>query len=325
MRIRHLIPLLLAAPLGAFTLSACDTTTSLTELRHALPESDPERVALSGMYRDFAEAELAAYDWWSSKRFADKGLRVAQGGDVQPEDPREWAIPVTQRKELLRAREQLVAALTETARKAQPQMAASALFHYDCWVENTDEGWQEDEITSCRDRFYTSLTALQAPATAEAAPGPAALPGAEAPVALAEAAPATDSTDRPSLAPAPTPEDAGSPALPEVTTSMLLYFPFDEAVLESQLLPQVEGLVASLKANPGTHLVINGHADRAGTDTYNLDLSARRADYMRNLLIENGIAATRVTYYAFGESDPAIDTPDGVALRANRRVEIFIE
>ena len=106
MRTRHLIPLLLAAPLSVGILTACDTTSSLTQLRHVLPEGGPYEVALSGMYRDYAEAELAAYDWWSSKRFADKGLYVAEGKPVAPENPADWAIPLGARPELDRAREQ---------------------------------------------------------------------------------------------------------------------------------------------------------------------------------------------------------------------------
>jgi outer membrane protein OmpA-like peptidoglycan-associated protein len=105
----------------------------------------------------------------------------------------------------------------------------------------------------------------------------------------------------------------------------VLYFPFDSAHLEGAFLQQMQSLIASLRANPKAQLIINGHADRAGDDSYNLALSAKRAEYITNLLVKNGFSANRVTYYAFGETDPAIDTPDNVRERANRRVEIFLE
>jgi OOP family OmpA-OmpF porin len=353
MRTRHIIPLLIAAPLAFAGLTACDTTTSLTELRQILPKDDPYAVALSGMYRDYAEAELTAYDWWSSKRFADKGLMVARGEQVEPENPADWAISPQARPELDRARTSLMEALASPAKAAHPQAAASALFHYDCWVENLDDGWQESDIASCRDHFFASLTALQAdnpplpagegrgegsengktPQASSPHPTPG---GEEISPDSTDALPTGATTDNsePSeseetTAPteiAPTPEASETPSpMPEVASSMVLYFPFDDAVLESKLLPEVEGLIASLKAHPETTLVINGHADRAGTDQYNLALSAHRAEYMRKLLIKNGIDPKRVEYYAFGESDPAIPTPDGERLRANRRVEIFLE
>ncbi len=277
----------LLAPLFILlALCACDTTASLKELRHATPSADPYYAALSEHYREYAEQQVVNYDWWSSKYFADKGLIVAYGHEVLPEKPEDWGLSQQEITELNQARRALIRALTDNTKKTQPKQAASAVFHYDCWIENLDDGWQIDKIEACRDRFFSALHALENTGSDKAAPPP------------------------------PT---------PTITSSSVLYFPFDRDILEGEFLTQMEGLVASLKNNPNAQLVINGHADRAGDDNYNLELSARRAEYIRSLLIKAGLDPKRVHYFAFGESDPAIETDDDVRERANRRVEIFIE
>lgn len=273
--------------LALVALSACDTTASLKELRHATPSADPYYAALSEHYREYAEQQVVNYDWWSSKTFADKGLIVAYGHEVLPEKPEDWGLSKQEIKELNPARAALLRALTDNAKKIQPKQAASAVFHFDCWIENLDDGWQIDKIEACRDKFFTALHALEDTGSDKAAAPP--------------------------------------PPTPTITSSSVLYFPFDRDVLEGEFLTQMEGLVASLKNSPDAQLVINGHADRAGDDNYNLELSARRAEYIRALLIKAGLDPKRVHYFAFGESDPAIVTDDDVRERANRRVEIFIE
>jgi hypothetical protein len=66
-------------------------------------------------------------------------------------------------------------------------------------------------------------------------------------------------------------------------------------------------------------------ADRVGSEQYNLDLSQRRARFVVGALKQAGISEQLLKYFAFGESDPAVPTEDGVAEPRNRRVEIFIE
>lgn len=111
-----------------------------------------------------------------------------------------------------------------------------------------------------------------------------------------------------------------------LSTSYLLYFPWDEAQLEGMALAELSDIAAMLRQQPTPYqLVINGHADRSGGNDYNLSLSQRRADFILDYLTQRGVPASRIEYYAFGESDPRVPTPDGIRQRANRRVELFIE
>jgi OOP family OmpA-OmpF porin len=299
---RHAALLLIfGAPLA--WVGGCDTTTSLRQLE-ATPRPPTEyHASLAEAYRIYAEQELAKYDWWSSKYFADKGLKAANGADVAPEHPSDWPLGDA-RPAFQRARKQLVAQLSDQAKADQPALAAAAVFSYDCWIENQSEGWQDEEINGCRRGFYSALNRLK-----EGPPTPPPL--------------------QPELKPEPEtlipPPPPASEPPPPVASSMLLYFPFDGAALDVTMLAQLSALIDSVKTHPDTQIVINGHADRAGTDAYNLELSAKRAEFIQKSLLAAGVDPKRIQYFAFGETDPAVPTGDNTREDANRRVEIFIE
>lgn len=271
-------------------LCACDTTASLVRLRDTAPSGSAYGVALAGRYRDYSELLLARYDWWSSKYFADKGLMITEGFEPPPEDPKDWNISKGELPELEKARASLLEIVNDDTKRTKPKLSAHAVASYDCCVESMDDGWQNPRIERCRDALFTALTKLSARRAKEAPKEPA--------------------------------DAEGNPL---ISSSLVLYFPFDSSHLEGEFLKQMQSLIESLKANPKAQLVINGHADRAGKDAYNLALSARRAEYVKSLLVGAGVSPDRVEYYAFGESDPAVATGDEVREPANRRVEIFLE
>lgn len=66
-------------------------------------------------------------------------------------------------------------------------------------------------------------------------------------------------------------------------------------------------------------IVVEGHTSRAGDEVANVDLSRRRAHAVRQVLIEQGVAAERIATKAYGESRPAAFTPDGAAEALNER------
>ncbi len=78
--------------------------------------------------------------------------------------------------------------------------------------------------------------------------------------------------------------------------------------------------------NETTEAVISeGHTDGKGTDAYNMGLSRRRANSVKQYLVRNGIAASRIRTEGYGESRPVAsnETDDGRA--QNRRVELHLE
>lgn len=83
-------------------------------------------------------------------------------------------------------------------------------------------------------------------------------------------------------------------------------------------------LVTILKDQPQRSIRIDGYTDSSGTESYNLDLSQRRADAVRDFLIENGISPRRITARGYGEGDPVASNATLAGRRENRRVEVIV-
>jgi OOP family OmpA-OmpF porin len=73
----------------------------------------------------------------------------------------------------------------------------------------------------------------------------------------------------------------------------------------------------------GIHWSVTGHADRAGSENYNMALSLRRANAVRQALIARGVSPDSITVAGRGESEPTVPTADSVKEQANRRVMII--
>ena len=86
----------------------------------------------------------------------------------------------------------------------------------------------------------------------------------------------------------------------------------------------LEGLVNTLKGQPGLRLEVSGHTDDQGAQDYNLWLSKRRAEAVRAFLIEQGIAAERLTAEGYGEFKPLADNSTEDGRDTNRRVELKV-
>jgi OOP family OmpA-OmpF porin len=106
-----------------------------------------------------------------------------------------------------------------------------------------------------------------------------------------------------------------------VSITLDVKFDFDKAVVKPQYRAEVQKAADFLSAHPGSSAVVEGHTDSRGADDYNLRLSQRRADAVRDYLVSQfGVNASRVQAVGYGESRP-IATNDTDAGRAeNRRV-----
>lgn len=103
-----------------------------------------------------------------------------------------------------------------------------------------------------------------------------------------------------------------------------ILFAFSKSDLSDSAKMNLDNLATILKKNPNTNIEIQGHTDSRGTEEYNMGLSLRRANSVRDYLISQGIDPSRMTVKGYGETAPAYsnDTPEGMA--QNRRVEFLI-
>lgn len=103
-----------------------------------------------------------------------------------------------------------------------------------------------------------------------------------------------------------------------------IQFDTDEATIRPDSTPTLQQMATFLSANPTLDVVIVGHTDNQGEMAYNLGLSNRRADAVRNVLIsDHGIAADRMSHAGAGFLAPVATNTTDAGRALNRRVEII--
>ena len=113
---------------------------------------------------------------------------------------------------------------------------------------------------------------------------------------------------------------------PEMFAADTVYFDFDSSTVKSSQKSKLESVASGFKSLAAGDLLIEGHCDERGTEGYNLSLGDRRANALREYLVNLGLSADRVHTVSFGEAKPADSGQGEAAWSKNRRGEfIFIE
>jgi outer membrane protein OmpA-like peptidoglycan-associated protein len=102
-------------------------------------------------------------------------------------------------------------------------------------------------------------------------------------------------------------------------------FDLDRATLKPEGREKLSQVAAVLDLATGYRLSIEGHADNTGTREYNLDLSLRRAEAVRDYLLAQGIGGNLMRIEAFGEDRPIAGNSTAEGRQLNRRVEVVVE
>jgi len=101
-------------------------------------------------------------------------------------------------------------------------------------------------------------------------------------------------------------------------------FETGKADLRPGALRNLYPLVTFLQKYPERRVVIEGHTDTVGSDAYNLDLSERRADAVRDFLLQNGGNPAQLTARGYGKASPVASNDTAAGRQHNRRVELII-
>jgi outer membrane protein OmpA-like peptidoglycan-associated protein len=102
-------------------------------------------------------------------------------------------------------------------------------------------------------------------------------------------------------------------------------FASNQSVLLPEARTRLDQVAAVLLTTRERHLVVEGHTDSQGTDSHNMDLSQRRADAVRNYLVQKDYGADLIQANGLGEGRPVADNGNAEGRANNRRVEIIIE
>ena len=111
---------------------------------------------------------------------------------------------------------------------------------------------------------------------------------------------------------------------PRVIRLFNIYFDLGKATIRKEAERNLYEIIDALKALPDVKLEIAGHTDSTGREEENIDLSSRRANAIKDFMVENGIASDRLIARGYGSQYPIApnDTPDN--LQKNRRSEFTI-
>lgn len=115
--------------------------------------------------------------------------------------------------------------------------------------------------------------------------------------------------------------------LAERVTGILrnIYFDFDKATFKTESYTELNMLENMMRSNPGMSVEIAGHTDAIGTKDYNLYLSRKRAEAVKDFLTKKGIDARRIKAVGYGKSRPLASNDDELEGRQlNRRVEFKV-
>ncbi|MEP1422437.1 MAG: outer membrane beta-barrel protein [Erythrobacter sp.] len=122
--------------------------------------------------------------------------------------------------------------------------------------------------------------------------------------------------------PAPPPPPAPAPAPVCNTGPYIVFFDFDQSAITSDAATILDNAFTAY-SNCGTAAVmLAGHTDRSGSNSYNEALAERRNASVTQYLAGKGIPAGRISAQAFGETQNRVPTEDGVRELQNRRVEV---
>lgn len=280
---------------GLVLVSGCTVFDSFSEV-DALNETQavgsPFTQALADEYRIFANRELREMmDYPDALHFARKGLAAASGEAVLPEPITDWNLEEPYIQELSAGRGRLIVAFDLGAREIAPAEAAHAQAMFDCWIEQQEENWQDNDIINCKSGFEEAMNKLEGMLQAPA--------------------------------PEPTVE-AAEPMAPEDAV-YLVFFNWDESLLGSGALNVLDAVAMEVAKNAPAQINVIGHADTSGPLDYNQKLALKRANAVRDALIERGVDASLLMVDSRGESELLVDTPDNVREPANRRVNITFQ
>lgn len=288
---------------GVAALGACDFNKfdEVDALREAQPVGSPFTQKLTSEYRDFVGSEVDGFkDHADAIHFARKGLASARGDVVMPEPLGDWNVQAANMEELSVGRSRMIAMFDLGAREMHPDVSAVAQARYDCWIENQEENFQQDEIDRCKREFLAALEQLEG-----------AMP-----------------QQPPAAAPAPSDNplnvDPNAPMAVE-NAMYLVFFDWDQSTLGPGAQSVLDAVAAEASKRSLTSLDVVGHADRSGPDGYNVKLGMRRANAVRDALIQRGISADIIKVETRGENENLVATPDNVREPANRRAQISFQ
>lgn len=98
-------------------------------------------------------------------------------------------------------------------------------------------------------------------------------------------------------------------------------FAFDSYVVGDSYKQRIQEVADFMKTNPAYKVKLSGYTDSLGSEAYNLKLSQKRADAVRDVLVNDGVEPQKISAMGYGEANPVADNATKEGRAENRRVE----
>ena len=265
------------------------------------PKNFQEHLLTEYKKRASFEAE-EMHDWNSAKLYSEKALNSLKTDEIYPEEISYWKIPEENINEIKIAYDNLMT-IYKDAKNIDPFNLARAISSLDCWSEQQEENWQTWDINSCKNDFLKAMHNIYEK------------------ISTQENDKETSDNKDNNL------ENETKDEVTIVTKNenkelmQIIYFDFDQFNLSEVSKDKIKKFLNNYGSDINEYLVV-GHTDTKGTNKYNLSLSIKRAEVVKEILINYGINQSSIKILGKGEESLAVDTPDDTKQPANRRVEI---
>ena len=283
-------------------LGGCSASyKQLSTMENKEPKNFQEHLLSEYKKRASFEAE-EMHDWNSAKLYSEKALKSLETDEIYPEEISYWKIPEENINEIKIAYDNLMT-IYEDAKNIDPFNLARAISSLDCWSEQQEENWQTWDINNCKNDFLKAMHNIYEK------------------ISTQENEQETSDNKDNNL------ENETKDEVTIVTKNenkelmQIIYFDFDQFNLSEVSKDKIKKFLNNYGSDINEYVVV-GHTDTKGTNKYNLSLSIKRAEVVKEILINYGINQSSIKILGKGEESLAVDTPDDTKQPANRRVEI---
>lgn len=294
------------------SISSC-AHFNIKELNKRIDKNDNSFFSLlSKEYENFAKFELnEMHDEIDANHFALKGINVLKEKKVYVENPNDWSLTAENLSILIKEYDKVNSIISKKLYIKYPKEFALMVVGYDCWVEQLEENWQIKDIENCKSKYSDNYVKI---INAELQSNSTVIQKSSS-EDISEKHKTIKSDDNISL------------KNNEIETAndemVVIFFAFDSTELNDDELEKLDKFIKIIKNNPNKTILVNGHTDRKGSEKYNLNLSLKRANKVRNYLQQSNVKNIMKTE-GFGERFPLINTYDNIEEKENRRTEVII-
>ena len=282
-------------------LGGCSASyKQLSKMENKEPKNFQEHLLSEYKKRASFEAE-EMHDWNSAKLYSEKALKSLETDEIYPEEISYWKIPEENINEIKIAYENLMT-IYKDAKNIDPINLARAISSLDCWSEQQEENWQTWDINSCKNDFLNAMHNIYEKISTQENE--------------------QENTNKNNNLENETKDEVTIVTKNENKELMqIIYFDFDQFNLSEVSKDKIKKFLNNYGSVINEYLVV-GHTDTKGTNKYNLSLSIKRAEVVKEILINYGINQNSIKILGKGEESLAVNTPDDTKQPANRRVEI---